>query len=702
MNFVNPLFWLGALAAGIPILLHLIKRERALRIEFPTLMFLRRVSRKTIRYQKLRHLLLLLMRILACLFLVLAFLRPYRDIPRAAASSGRVSVAHILLLDNSLSMGYGDRWDRARKAAAEIARGVQRGDRVSLLEFSDQTLVRVPPTVESSAVVEEIEREVQLTDRPTRYAQALKMAEKIALDAGTGRRIIHLISDFQKSGWAADEQEFRLGSSTELERIDVGSDKFSNLTIGDVRVIEVAEGAEGSLRLKFALVNFGTEDRKSVRLSLSLDGRGALEKRTDIGTGEVQAEEFQLPGLTAGAHQVVIEVEDSRLARDNRYSMVLETRGRTQVLAVEDPAPGPGARPASYFLSRALNVPVLSRYQLISVPPARLDSSGVPSGSLVIWNNASGASTGVQKKLQDFVSGGGGLVVVVADGGRAAEFNRTFATWLPVKADVPSGAERGAGWRGEDYVLLTDLRMDHPVFRPFSEPHSGSFSAARFYRHAKLVLSEGADALAHFDNGDPALVSVARDKGRIVIFASSADDSANDLPLKAVYAPFWQQTLRFLDNVSEESHSVEIGSIVSPRKYLLETALRQGRGGLDSGQAIVVLDPSRQRVPIPAGSDSVIMDRVGFYEVRTANQSTSIAVNPVPRESDLTHGNSEEMAAGWVSPDAAAPPVVAEDERPLPEEQDQRQRFWRYLLIAALAFFAGEALLANQFILKPD
>jgi hypothetical protein len=96
------------------------------------------------------------------------------------------------------------------------------------------------------------------------------------------------------------------------------------------------------------------------------------------------------------------------------------------------------------------------------------------------------------------------------------------------------------------------------------------------------------------------------------------------------------------------------------------------------------------------------MDRVGFYEVRTANQSTSIAVNPVPRESDLTHGNSEEMAAGWVSPDAAAPPVVAEDERPLPEEQDQRQRFWRYLLIAALAFFAGEALLANQFILKPD
>jgi hypothetical protein len=344
-----------------------------------------------------------------------------------------------------------------------------------------------------------------------------------------------------------------------------------------------------------------------------------------------------------------------------------------------------------------LNVPTLSHYQLISVPPARFESSGIPSGALAIWNNASGASAVVQKRLQDFVSAGGGLVVVVADGGRAAEFNRTFGSWLPVRVEVPAGAGRA-----EDYTLLTDLKMDHPVFRPFSEPHSGSFSSARFYRHAKLALSKGAEALAHFDNGDPALVSVARDKGRVIIFASSADDTANDLPLKAVYAPFWQQTMRYLDNVSEESHSVEVGSLVSPRRVLMETALRQGRNGLEAGQAAVVLDPSRQRVLVPPGSDSMVVDRVGFYEIRTASQSASIAVNPVPRESDLTHGNSEEMTAGWISPDASAAPAVAADERPMPEEQDQRQRFWRYLLAASLAFLIGEAVLANQFVLKQD
>ncbi len=697
MSFVNPLFILGALAAGIPILLHLIKRERALRIEFPTLMFLRRVSRKTIRYQKVRHLLLLLLRVLTLLFLVLAFLRPYRDIPQAAAASGRRTTAHIILLDNSLSMGYGDRWERARKAAADIAGGMQGGDTVALIEFSDQSLVRVPLTNGRDEILADLQRGVQLTDRPTKYAQALKVAEKTALDAKSGRRVIHLISDFQKSGWSADEQGFRLGAGIELERIDLGSDEFSNLTIGDVRVIEGAGSEVGSLKLKYSLINFGTQDRKNVRVSLSLDGRSTLDNRTDIGPGGVQAGEFKLPGLSAGSHQVVIEAEDANLARDNGHSLMLATRGLTQVLAVEDSSSGSGGRPASYFLARAVNVPSLSHYQLIVVPSSRVESSGVPAGSLVIWDNAPGGSAGVQKRLREFVEGGGGLVVIVADAQRATDFNRTFGSWLPAKAEFPSAAART-----EDYSLLTDLRMDHPIFRPFSEPHSGSFSGARFYRHARLSLSEGAEPLARFDNGDPALVLVGRGKGHVVLFASSADDGANDFPLTSVYAPFWQQVLHFLDNVTDEVRSLEVESTVSPRKALLEAELRQGKSGGDPNGTVVVLDPSKQRVPVPPGADSVILDKVGFYEIRSAGQSALIAVNPIPRESDLTHGNSEEMIAGWTTPDEGASPAPAEDDRQTPEEQDRRQRFWRYLLLAALALFIGEGLLANQFILKPE
>src|SRR5512136_1777243 len=129
MNFVNPLFFIGAAAIAIPVLLHLIKRERAKKIEFSTLMYLRKVSRKTIRYQKLRHLLLLLLRIFAFALIVLAFTRPFLGVRQSAATLGRVTQAHIILLDNSMSLGYGDRWATAKKAATAIVRGVQQGDK---------------------------------------------------------------------------------------------------------------------------------------------------------------------------------------------------------------------------------------------------------------------------------------------------------------------------------------------------------------------------------------------------------------------------------------------------------------------------------------------------------------------------------------------------------------------------------------------
>lgn len=319
MSFVNPLFLLGALAVAIPILLHLIKRESAQKIEFPTLMFLRRISKRTIRYQKLRHLLLLLVRVLALLLLALAFMRPFWDRPQAAAAPGQVTTAHVILLDNSMSMAYGDRWERARKVAVDIAEQAKPGDKVSLLEFSDQTHVLTIPATDFSAVVDQINSGTELTDRSTRYSQALRIAEKSALDAGTGRHVIHLISDFQKSGWATDDRDFRLGSGTDLQCTDVGSDQYSNLALGDVQVLEGDEEKGGGLKIRFSVVNFGAEDRNLTRVTLAVDGRTVAEKRVDVAKGAVQGTEFDLPGLTAGMHNVALEVDDP--AADGRQSL---------------------------------------------------------------------------------------------------------------------------------------------------------------------------------------------------------------------------------------------------------------------------------------------------------------------------------------------------------------------------------------------
>jgi len=686
MSFVNPLFLVGALAAAVPILLHLIKREHARKIEFPTLMFLRRINKRTIRYQKLRQLLLLLLRILAFMLIVLSFMRPYREKASAEAGVGRVRGAHIIVLDNSLSMGYQDRWDRARKAAADIVRRANPDDKFAVLEFSDKAFVQTPLTSDPYDAINQIETGVELSDQPTRYAQALRAAEKIALDAGTGKRTIHLISDFQRNGWEAEEQEFRLGAGIELQYVDVGSDDFSNLAFRDVHVIESDQEAAAGVRIKASVMNFGNQDRKNVRVSMSVDGRVVDEKRADVVKEGLQGIEFQLPGLTSGMHPAILAVDDPYLTRDNRFYMNIEARSKTPVLAVENPDVR-GPRSPSFFLAKALNIDALSPYRLTTVSVQNL----VISGGLLIWNGAPGGSAEVQKKLQDFVRAGGGLALVLSESVQPADFNRTFGSWLPVKmTEAPEIRTRNRPT--EDYILMTDVRMDHPIFQPFSKPHSGTFSGARFFGHASISVGSGVQIPARFDNGEPALVSINIDKGRVVIFASSADDSSNDLPLKAVYAPFWQQVLRYLENFQERRHWLEVGDTVSPKKLLVEAALRQSKGNVDLNEAIVVLDPKKQRLAVPTGSDAMAVDKAGFYDIRTMKVNTVVAVNTTPKESDLSHGNAEEMVAGWIS---SKPATFSQDQRLTPEEQDRRQHFWALLLIGALLLLASESLYSN-------
>src|SRR2546430_10939331 len=130
MNFLTPAFLIGVGALAIPVLIHLIQRERKRVIEFPSLMFLRRIPYQSVRRRRIRHWLLLAMRAAALALIVLAFARPFfrqNALAAAAAAGGAREV--VILLDQSSSMGYADHWQKAQDAARAIVRGLGNDDR---------------------------------------------------------------------------------------------------------------------------------------------------------------------------------------------------------------------------------------------------------------------------------------------------------------------------------------------------------------------------------------------------------------------------------------------------------------------------------------------------------------------------------------------------------------------------------------------
>src|SRR5688572_25097772 len=169
LTFLAPLFLLGLAAIAVPVIVHLVNRERRNAIAFPSLMFLRRVPFRSVRRQRIRHWALFALRCLALALLALAFARPFLDRQRQNAGAAGGPRELVVLLDRSYSMAYGDRWSRATAAAERAIAGIGSADRASLILFDHEATAAAGPTGDI-ALVRAALRDARPSSGATRYA----------------------------------------------------------------------------------------------------------------------------------------------------------------------------------------------------------------------------------------------------------------------------------------------------------------------------------------------------------------------------------------------------------------------------------------------------------------------------------------------------------------------------------------------------
>ena len=132
MAFLAPLFLLGLVALAIPVIIHMIQRERKEVIEFPSLMFVRKIPFHSFRRQRIRPLVSVAASLCRIPTAGRRFARPFfRSSALAAVTSGAREV--VIMLDRSYSMAYGDRWDRAKAAATDVIAELAADDRATVI-----------------------------------------------------------------------------------------------------------------------------------------------------------------------------------------------------------------------------------------------------------------------------------------------------------------------------------------------------------------------------------------------------------------------------------------------------------------------------------------------------------------------------------------------------------------------------------------
>ena len=578
MSFLFPAFLLGAVTIAIPVLLHLVRRERGPVVPFSAVRFVRRSPAVRTRRPRLRELLLLLLRVTALLLLTLAFARPFVDdaVPERPIT--------VIAIDRSLSMSAPGQMEEAhRLGAAEVDR-VPAGHRVAVVAFDDRAAVVLEPTDDRAAAVAAVES-VSATAGSTRYAAALSSASGL-MGAEGGR--VTVVTDLQAAGWSD-------GEAAAVPRAATVEAAVVDPVPGNLAVTAAARTADG---LSAVVRNTGPEARDAL-VVLAVDD-AVLESR--VVTLEPGANGVRLgSALPAGAVASVEVVDPDGYAGDNRRYLLLDPLPPARVLVVAN-----GGRRGSdaYFVDRALaagaeDAPFAAR---VTEPGAvsSLDRGEWEAVAAVLLLGTDGLEREGRGRLAAFVAAGGGLVVAA---GRGVEPARLAGVLGP---DARIDFEPDAGERPRRWVPA-DRR--HPVFRALGEAAASALGEGTFLRAA--VAGEGARTrvLGRFDDGTAALVEYDLDAGRALLFASDLNGAGNDFPRRPGFAPFVVEMVRYVARLPGGAREVTIADVPDGVPAVAGAAVLP-----ESGRRLVVNVDPRESDPAPMTVEAFL----GRVDPRTA------------------------------------------------------------------------------------
>ena len=662
MGFFTPWFLAGAAAVGLPVWLHLLRKHKTTPLPFSSLMFFEKRTQSSIKHRRLRYLLLFAARAALILLIVLAFAHPYveqRILP--LKRTGEVTVAAI---DNSLSMGAGDRLAQAKREAKSLIAGLHPGERAQVLSFGQRVQVMSEVTDDHpslNAAIDAIER----SDSRTSFGELARTLRSIGQSLHLPLAV-HLYSDLQGTGMPTNSNgvnDLRLNADSRLEFHPVGSKPTPNFAVENVvaprRVYD-----NKKTRVLVTVAGYGTP--KSTRsVSLMLNGRVTETKSAEIPENGRAAVEFLSLDVPYGRNKGEVRIDSADpLAADDSFFFSVERLDPRHALFVHEA----DTRGLLYF-KVALEASGQSAFEIDPVTVEQTTNLNPAKYAFVVLSDVGALPPTFENELRNYVRGGGSVLIALG--------HLAVARMKVPVSDDRIQETRYAGREGDRFQSVGWLDSSHP-----SILKDDRWDGVKFYQ-AIRVAPGNARVVARLTDQTPLLLDQQMGDGHILVFTSTFDNVANDFPLHNSFVPFIEQTARYLGRLDGGPSSVLVG------------AFEELRDSKETGAAVDVLDPKGDRVLSLAEAtkaQNIQFSQAGFYDIRRPNgRNELVAVNADRRESDLTPASPDNLHL-WQNiasgSSASTGSAAASEQKPL--------SLWWYVMLIVLALAVAESLLGNQ------
>lgn len=649
MLFLAPLTLVCLLLVALPVVIHLLSRRRARRLDFPSLQFLRETPSFKLSPRRIREPLLLALRAAAILLLVMGLARPL--LTRQSQTPGTI---HFILMDASLSMKTRGRAEAAKEQAHAIINKLASDERASVISFSSEAKVLADASADKTHLLEALDGYRPEGGEANMEAAFAEISGELQREPQAEAEA-DIISDFQEAG--LDERK-GISLKETVSRIvtyPVGAEVDRNAFLID----ESARKSERGVELSATEIVSEIDGRRGSRHTWTLDAsageRSGIEWRTE--------ENGQITGRLK-----TIEPDDFD-ADDERFFAFQPPREARALLVETDGE-------ASLFLRAALESASAGDVKVALDTRRELpdNATDLASYSLIVVTLHSSVRESQLNALAEYARSGGTAWILFArdlDRESLAMFASKDESILPFKSITRINSRS---------LSFGAMDEDAPVFRSLDESATQALRAVRVHEGYALEALDSAETLMRWSDGRAAFVSEKIGKGKILTLATAIERTSSELGASPAFPALASSILRLSISL-DEPLSRRIGEplrpgsqpdasvkIMSMEGRLMETKARE-----------LFTHPLR------------FINEPGIYKLEVAGeQAKFVAFNSPAEESERALLTGSELQLRF----KVEAKRQAVDESAWRENAEHARSLWRYFLAAAFLLMICELFLS--------
>ena len=668
MNFLYPLFLIAALAIAIPIIIHLFNFRKYKKVFFPDIRFLKEIQEQTQKSSQLKHLLILVSRILAIASLVFAFAQPFFSKDKEKMDQGPKAIS--MYLDNSYSMGIENKslslLDIAKAKAKQIIESSGSNDQFQILTndfaYNENRFLSKNEALQQLSII-------QLSSKSKKAETILeKQKQLLNTEPGMKKQLIY-ISDFQKSSFPAN---LRLTDSMKKFFVSVNATSTNNLSIDTAYFETPSLQLNEPNPLIVKIKNNGTEEMNT-SLTLMVNNQLKSVVNTTVKAGELKSEPISFTTANAGIQKIQLFVNDYPVNFDDTFYIAGKVNSNYSVLVLNE-------NNANAFLSSVFKPGTQFRvdnHNVQSVNPELLKNY-----SLVILNGANTIPVPLSIALNEYINGGGSMMIFPPQNGTIAGLNGFLSKTAGINFVRIDTAK----------AFVTNYNKSHEVFRDIFVKTPENIDLPIVYKHYLLSNSalSSQQKLFSFSNGDIFLSASKVGSGKMYLCTSAAEITWSNFPKSYWFLPILYK-MAFV-NSSNNINAMTLGKnatiYIDNTKISDKTVYHIGGSGWD---AIPEQRAVGNRMMINANN---AVQQAGLYGIYLPDSKDSVftGINYDRIESTLNYWNFSDLKnttqlknAEWLDDKIDVAAGINELQHGMP--------LWKVCIILALLFLLIEILL---------